>query len=58
MLKKPEIEIWANSRFFARDFRAGFHTILLWILWAFSAAISERFLGDSWADSLRIFPAH
>jgi hypothetical protein len=58
MLQKPEIEIQANSGLFARDYRAGFHTRLLWILWAFSAAISEGFSGDSQADSLRIFPAH
>jgi hypothetical protein len=43
MLQKPEIEIQANSRFFARDSRAEFHTRLLGILRAFSAMISERF---------------
>jgi len=39
MRQKPEIEIQANSGFFARDSRAEFHTRLPGILWAFSAAI-------------------
>jgi hypothetical protein len=39
MLQKPENEIQANSRLFARDSRAELHTRLLGILWAILAAI-------------------